>query len=183
VPETSQEPEPTQSTNSETHNHSVSKHKAAGVAIAAATSPTVQTPEIEQPIESTPTGDTPPRGDPYTENQPEIDPGKPEVTTENNRAIPNDDDETQSLKKRKPLPIIVDALIGLILLLIGGLFGEFLAQKSTGDVWREAGSAPKFPPIDLLLWLAPPTMLILIYYLLVTRSKGLGAWLQRRRET
>jgi len=82
------------------------------------------------------------------------------------------------------LDIFLDGgMIGLFLLLMGGLLGEFLAQKSTGDVWHDAGSAPKFPPIDLLLWLAPSTMLILIYYLLVTKRKSLGAWLQRRSES
>jgi len=80
----------------------------------------------------------------------------------------------------KPLSIVVDAIVGLVLLVLGGLFGEVLARKSTGDVWRDAGTAPKFPPIDLVLWLAPPVMLGLIYGLLVSRRMSLGAWLQRR---
>lgn len=88
-------------------------------------------------------------------------------------------------KKRvwaKPLSIVVDGVIGLVLLSIGGLLGEVLAEKSTTDVWRDASTAPKFPPIDLLMWLAPPSMLCLMYALLISRQKSLGNWLQRRLE-
>ncbi len=98
-------------------------------------------------------------------------------------AKPKLSDEVVAAPRRKSLSIIVDGMIGLLLLLMGGFLGEFLAQTSTGDVWHNAGSAPKFPPIDLLLWLAPPSILILVYYLLVTKRKSLGAWLQRRSES
>ena len=83
----------------------------------------------------------------------------------------------------KPLSVVVDSMVGLVLLVFGGLFGEVLARKSTGDVWRDAATAPKFPPIDLLMWLAPPLMLGLIYGLLISRRKSLGGWLQRRNES
>jgi len=83
----------------------------------------------------------------------------------------------------KPLSIVVDVMVGLVLLVLGGLLGEALAGKSTGDVWRDAATAPKFPPIDLLMWLAPPVMLGLIYGLLISRRKSLGCWLQRRNES
>jgi hypothetical protein len=83
----------------------------------------------------------------------------------------------------KPLSVVVDAMVALVLFVLGGLLGEAVAGKSTGDVWRDAATAPKFPPIDLLLWLAPPSMLGLIYGLLVSRRKSLGCWLQRRNES
>jgi hypothetical protein len=108
---------------------------------------------------------------------------KAEALPASSSPIPDKDDADLSTRKMKPLPIVVDAMIGLLLLLVGGFIGEVLAEKSTGEVWREAGSAPKFPPMDLLLWLAPPIMLLLIYYLLVTRRKSLGAWLQKRSQS
>jgi hypothetical protein len=88
--------------------------------------------------------------------------------------------ETPETTRTKPLSIVVDTIVGLVLLVLGGLLGEVLARKSTGDVWRDAGTAPKFPPIDLLMWLVPPLMLGLIYGLLISRRKSLGGWLQRR---
>jgi hypothetical protein len=93
------------------------------------------------------------------------------------------DEESERPLRPRPLSIVVDVILALFLLIAGGIFGEVLAKKSTGDVWREAGSAPKFPPIDLLLWLTPPLLLGLIYVLLISRRKSLGFWLQRRSES
>ena len=78
------------------------------------------------------------------------------------------------------LPFIADLIAFVVLVVVGMLLGEFLARKPTGQVLSEAGSAPKFPPIDLLLWAAPPVMFALIYLLLSGRQRSLGAWLRRR---
>lgn len=78
------------------------------------------------------------------------------------------------------LPFLAD-LIALVVLLAGGMMlGEMLAQKPTGQVLSEAGSAPKFPPVELLLWAAPPAVLALLYLLLSGRQATLGAWVRRR---
>jgi hypothetical protein len=74
-------------------------------------------------------------------------------------------------------------MIVLVLLTVGGLLGEVLAKKSTRDVLWDATTAVKFPPIDLMLWLAPPTLLVLIYVLLISRRKSVGGWLQTRSES
>jgi hypothetical protein len=84
--------------------------------------------------------------------------------------------------RMSPLAITVDVLVGIILLVIGGLLGEVLAQKSTGDVFWDASASVRFPPIDLMLWLAPPTLLLLIHGLLISRRKSAGAWVQRRKD-
>lgn len=79
------------------------------------------------------------------------------------------------------LPFLVD-LGAFVLLVIGGLFlGEFLVRKPMGQVLSESGSAAKFPPIDLLLLVGPAVMFGLIYLLLNSRQRTLGAWLRRRR--
>jgi hypothetical protein len=95
----------------------------------------------------------------------------------------NSEEPDEPAMKWEPLSIAADALIGLVLLVIGGLLGQVLAKKSTGDVFWDATTAVKFPPIDLMLWLAPPTLLVLIYVLLISRRKSVGGWLQRRSES
>jgi hypothetical protein len=67
-----------------------------------------------------------------------------------------------------------------VLLIAGGaLLGELLVGKSTREIWQDAGSSVKFPPIDLLMWLAPPVLLALVYTLLISRGRSLGARLRR----
>jgi hypothetical protein len=79
------------------------------------------------------------------------------------------------------LPFLAD-LGAFVLLVVGGLFlGEFLVRKPMGTVLSEAGAAPKFPPVDLLLLLGPPVMFGLIYLLLGNRERTLGAWIRRRK--
>ena len=87
------------------------------------------------------------------------------------------DEENESTVRRKPLAKVVDAFIVLVLIAFGSVIGEMLARKSTTDVWNEAGHAIKFPPVDLLLWLSPPTLFVLIYGFLISRRKSLGWWL------
>lgn len=80
---------------------------------------------------------------------------------------------------RKPLAVVVDVAVVLVLLAVGALLGEVIARKSTPEVLQGL-AAPKFPPVDLLLWLAGPVVLVLGYALLGARGKSLGGWLRRR---
>jgi hypothetical protein len=71
--------------------------------------------------------------------------------------------------------------VALVLLLAAGVFlGELLAKQPTRQVLTEAGSAAKFPPLELLLWLSPPLLLLLIHALLSSRGASLGSILTRR---
>ena len=67
----------------------------------------------------------------------------------------------------------------VLLLAAGGFLGEMLAGKPTGEIWEDAGSSVKFPPIDLLMWLSPPVLFALVYVLLISRGKSLGSRLRR----
>jgi hypothetical protein len=80
------------------------------------------------------------------------------------------------------LPFVADLIVFLVLLGVGAFLGELLVGKTTGQVISESGSAPKFPPIDLLVWAALPVVFGLIYLLLGKRGRSVGAWLRRRRE-
>jgi hypothetical protein len=80
------------------------------------------------------------------------------------------------------LALLLDGISGFILVIVAGLLGEMWAEKPTLDVWREAATAPKFPPIELLLWLAPLVLFGLLFWLLHSRGKTLGAWFRRRGE-
>lgn len=78
------------------------------------------------------------------------------------------------------LPFLADLGAFLLLLVAGLLLGELAVRKPMGQVFSESGSAAKFPPIDLLLLLAPPLMFGLVYLLLNSRERTVGAWLRRR---
>jgi hypothetical protein len=79
------------------------------------------------------------------------------------------------------LPFVADAVV-FVLLVVGGLFlGELAVRKPTGEILSEAGSAAKFPPIDLLIWAAPAACFALVYILLGKRDRTLGAWIRRRK--
>ena len=54
-------------------------------------------------------------------------------------------------RSRRYLSGFADGIVVLILLGVGMLVGEMVARKPSGMILREAASAPKFPPIDLLL--------------------------------
>src|SRR5262249_45221159 len=81
----------------------------------------------------------------------------------------------------KLLPIAADVVVCLLLLAVGAFLGEFLAGKPTREVWIDAGSSGRFPPMDLLMWLAMPVVLGLIYGLLISRGQSVGGWLKRRQ--
>ena len=74
---------------------------------------------------------------------------------------------------------MADVVVVLVLIAVGALLGEMLAGKSTREVWEDAGSSVVFPPTDLLMWLSPPLLVTLVYALLISRGKSLGARLRR----
>jgi len=80
----------------------------------------------------------------------------------------------------KALPAAVDAFITVILLALGMFVGEAVAGESTGHILSNAGSAPKFPPTDLLLWLGCVGFFGLLYGWLGARGWTVGGWLKRR---
>jgi hypothetical protein len=79
------------------------------------------------------------------------------------------------------VPFLADLVVFVALVVVGIMLGEFLAKKPTGQVLSEAGSAVKFPPVDLIMWAGPPVMFALLYILLGSREKSVGAWLRRRK--
>jgi hypothetical protein len=80
----------------------------------------------------------------------------------------------------RALGVIADVAAGLLLAGVGMLLGEFATGRGTGDILREAGGAPKFPPVDLLLWLGCVATQVLAYVLFANRGKSVGAWVRRR---
>lgn len=87
---------------------------------------------------------------------------------------------TTSPRGGKLLPILADIGIVLIMLVVGVMIGEVIARKPTRTILREAGSAARFPPTNLLMWLGPPLVLVLVYAWLGTRKWTVGTWLKRR---
>jgi hypothetical protein len=84
-------------------------------------------------------------------------------------------------RPRRGVAIVVDAAVFLILLAVGVVAAEMLLGRSSAQVIRESSSAPKFPPTDLLIWLAGPVLTGLIYVWLGTRGWTVGGWLKRRQ--
>jgi hypothetical protein len=78
------------------------------------------------------------------------------------------------------LGLLVDAVVVLTLAGGGALFGEIVTRRATAAILEDAGSAPKFPPVDLLVWLACVAFPLLVYTLLGNRGKTIGGWLRRR---
>src|SRR5262245_46072121 len=85
-------------------------------------------------------------------------------------------------RERKLLGAVVDVLVALGLVAIGVFCGELLARQSTTEVLKDAASAAKFPPVDLLMWLTPTVLLLLVYALFISRGKSAGGFLRRRAE-
>jgi hypothetical protein len=82
---------------------------------------------------------------------------------------------------RRAVALVVDAAVFLILVAGGVFAAEVLLGKSSAEVLRGSAAAPKFPPTDLLIWLAGPVLAGLIYLWLGTRGWTVGGWLRRRR--
>lgn len=78
------------------------------------------------------------------------------------------------------LPFLADFAVFVLLVAVGVLIGQQLAGKPTMQVIADAGSAAKFPPKELIVWAGPPLMFGLVYVLLGSREKSVGAWLRRR---
>ena len=85
-------------------------------------------------------------------------------------------------RERRLLGTIVDVGVATLLVVLGVFCGELLARQSTGAVLKDASSAAKFPPVELLMWLAPTLLLLHVYALLISRGKSLGDFIRRRAE-
>jgi hypothetical protein len=86
-----------------------------------------------------------------------------------------------SIPRSKIIGIAADVVVVLLLLVVGIFLGELAAGKSTSEVMQLA-SGPKFPPLELLMWLAGPVVLLLVYALLGSRGKTVGVWLRKRMQ-
>jgi hypothetical protein len=91
-------------------------------------------------------------------------------------------DEDRADRSRRFFAGLADGVVVLILLAVGALVGEMVVRKPSGTILRESATSPRFPPIDLLLWLGCAAFFALIYIWLGTRGWTLGAWLRRRGE-
>jgi hypothetical protein len=80
---------------------------------------------------------------------------------------------------RKAIAVAVDVMVALLLVAVGVLLGELLAKKGTREVFAGI-NGPKFPQPELLMWLGPPLLLVLVYTLLGSRGRTVGAWLKKR---
>lgn len=89
-------------------------------------------------------------------------------------------DEDRADRSRRFFAGLADGVVVLILLAMGALVGEMVVRKPSGTILRESGTAPRFPPVDLLIWLGCTAFFALIYVWLGTRGWTLGAWLRRR---
>jgi hypothetical protein len=92
---------------------------------------------------------------------------------------PPPDDRPEPKPEPTAIPFVADLIAFAGLLIAGAFAGEELVQKGTAEVLSEAGAT--FPPTELLLWAAPPLLFGLIYLLLNSRGRTVGAWLRRRR--
>jgi hypothetical protein len=81
---------------------------------------------------------------------------------------------------RRLLGLVVDVAVGLILLVGGVLLGEMAAGRGTREILEGAGSSPRFPPNDLLLWLGAVVSPLLLYAVVANRGLTLGNWLRHR---
>jgi hypothetical protein len=81
---------------------------------------------------------------------------------------------------RRVLAGLLDMIVILILLVLGATASELVLGKSSREVLVAASSAPKFPPVDLIVWLGGPLLAGLVYAWLGTRGWTVGAWLKRR---
>ncbi len=76
---------------------------------------------------------------------------------------------------------LADIGVFVLLLILGALVGEWIAKKSTMQIFADAPASPKFPPTDLMMWLASVVIFGLFYVWLAARGWSLGGWLKRRR--
>lgn len=129
-------------------------------------------PGVDTPVPSNP-------ADPPLFEKPELIDERPVVVTPAEGALRAGQAPTPA-RSRKALPLLVDLVVLLIVLAVGALVGEMVAKKKTADILKGATSSPKFPPLDLLIWLGGPVIFGLLYAWLGTRGWTVGGWLKRR---
>ncbi|MBA4187418.1 MAG: hypothetical protein C0467_05300 [Planctomycetaceae bacterium] len=133
----------------------------------------------------------PPEPEDEPEAEPEFSPVVPQPKVEKPRPKvkpqlpppPSEDEPAPEPSRKNLLPLVADVAVGLILLAVGVFLGELLAQKSTGQILHEAGTAMKFPPIELIQWMGPPVVIVLVYGLLASKGRSVGGWLRKRRSS
>lgn len=81
---------------------------------------------------------------------------------------------------RKTLAAAADAFVAVLLLALGVFVGEIVAGESTGEILENAGTAPKFPTVELVMWLGCVGFFGLVYAWLGTRGWTLGGWVKRK---
>jgi hypothetical protein len=113
---------------------------------------------------------------PWKPGEPAADTSPPPVAA----SLPADDAATN--RSRLIFARLADVVVVVLLLVAGMFVGELVVRKSTSTILEEAGSAPKFPPVDLLLWLGCVAFFPLIYAWLGTRGWTLGTWLRRKED-
>jgi len=118
--------------------------------------------------------------DAHRRRLPESVPPVPASLTKSPAPIPKPAAHSRPPLLGKVLPFMADVAIGAVLLVVGGFLGEIVAGKPTGQVWNEAGGAVAFPPMDLLMWVSPVVMLVLIEALLLSRGVSVSGWWKRR---
>jgi hypothetical protein len=75
---------------------------------------------------------------------------------------------------------VLDMVVMFALLVLGATASEMVLGKSSREVLVAASSAPKFPPVDLIIWLGGPALAGLLYAWLGIRGWTVGGWLKRR---
>jgi hypothetical protein len=137
-------------------------------------------PETPPPIPTSEEDDGPyliPENEPPAPIKPRPEPPPPDGPATVAEALP---ERVRSGGDRKVLSRVIDMAVGFILLGLGVFLGELLAGKPTRQVWNDAGSAVSFPPVELILWLGPPAVFMLVHGLLVSKEWSVGGWLKRR---
>jgi hypothetical protein len=81
---------------------------------------------------------------------------------------------------RRVLAGALDVVVMFALLVLGATASEMVLGKSSREVLVTSASAPKFPPVDLIIWLGGPALAGLLYAWLGIRGWTVGGWLKRR---
>ncbi|MFO0803698.1 MAG: hypothetical protein U0791_11350 [Gemmataceae bacterium] len=81
---------------------------------------------------------------------------------------------------RTVLARLADAAVVVLLLALGAAVGSLAAGKPTSDILGDAPASPRFPPTDLLIWVASVAVCGLLYVWLFSRGWNLGARITRR---
>lgn len=82
--------------------------------------------------------------------------------------------------ERKGLALIADATAFVVMLALGAGIGSMIAGKPSVQILSDAPASPRFPPTDLMIWVASVAVFGLLYVWLGTRGWSLGARIRRR---